>query len=58
MKEFAKCQKELALVNRKLDNEKFVANVKSEVVQKEKGKLADYQEKFESTQKRIEELRK
>ena len=50
--------KELNLVNRKLGNEKFMANAKAEVVQKEKDKLADYQEKFDSTQKRIEELKK
>ncbi|MDR0297322.1 MAG: hypothetical protein LBI11_01490, partial [Streptococcaceae bacterium] len=57
-KELAKWQKELDLVNRKLGNEKFVANAKLEVVEAERAKLADYQEKFDATQKRIEELKK
>ncbi|GBG96509.1 valine--tRNA ligase [Lactococcus termiticola] len=57
-KELAKWQKELDMVNRKLSNEKFVANAKPEVVQKEKDKLEDYQEKFDSTVARIEELKK
>lgn len=57
-KELAKWQKELDLVNRKLGNEKFVANAKAEVVEAERAKLKDYQEKFDSTQKRIEELKK
>lgn len=57
-KELDKWQKELDMVNRKLSNEKFVANAKAEVVDKERAKLADYQEKFESTQARIEELQK
>ena len=57
-KELAKWQKELDLVNRKLSNEKFVANAKAEVVQKEKEKLQDYLDKFNATQARIEELKK
>jgi valyl-tRNA synthetase len=57
-KELAKWQKELDLVNRKLGNEKFVANAKAEVVQKEKEKMQDYKEKYRSTQVRIDELRK
>lgn len=56
-KELAKWQKELDLVNRKLGNEKFVANAKPEVVQKEKDKLADYQEKFDTVKARIAELK-
>lgn len=55
-KELAKWQKELDMVNKKLGNERFVANAKAEVVDKEKAKLADYQEKFDSTQARIAEL--
>lgn len=57
-KELDKWQKEIDLVNRKLSNEKFVANAKPEIVQKEKDKLVDYQEKFDSTRIRIEELKK
>ena len=56
-KELAKWQKELDLVNKKLGNERFVANAKAEVVQKEKDKLADYQEKFDTVEARIAELK-
>lgn len=56
-KELAKWQKELDLVNKKLGNERFVANAKAEVVQKEKDKLADYQEKFDAVKARIAELK-
>ncbi|MCJ1977477.1 valine--tRNA ligase [Pseudolactococcus paracarnosus] len=55
-KELAKWQKELDMVTRKLSNEKFVANAKAEVVDKEKAKQADYQAKYETTQVRITEL--
>ncbi|GAA3261017.1 Valyl-tRNA synthetase [Lactococcus lactis subsp. lactis] len=56
-KELAKWQKELDLVNKKLGNERFVANAKAEVVQKEKDKLADYKEKFDTVKARIAELK-
>lgn len=56
-KELSKWQKELDLVNKKLGNERFVANAKAEVVQKEKDKLADYQEKFDTVKARIVELK-
>ena len=56
-KELAKWQKELDLVNKKLGNERFVANAKAEVVQKEKDKLADYQEKFDTVKARIAEMK-
>lgn len=55
-KELAKWQKELDMVGRKLSNEKFVANAKTEVVDKEKAKQADYQAKYDTTQARITEL--
>ena len=55
-KELAKWQKEMDMVSRKLSNEKFVANAKPEVVEKEKAKQADYQTKFDTTQARIAEL--
>ena len=44
------------MVGRKLSNEKFVANAKAEVVDKEKAKQADYQAKYDTTQARIAEL--
>ena len=57
-KELAKWQNELDMVSRKLSNEKFVANAKPEVVEKEQAKQADYQTKFDTTQARIAELEK
>ena len=57
-KELAKWQKELDMVGKKLSNERFVANAKPEIVQKEKDKQADYQAKFDATVARIEEMRK
>ncbi|MFV0556699.1 MAG: valine--tRNA ligase [Lactovum sp.] len=56
-KELEKWQKEIDLVNKKLNNEKFVANAKPEIVEKEKVKLLDYQEKFNSVKLRLEELK-
>ncbi|MGI1746974.1 hypothetical protein ACRPMA_02115, partial [Streptococcus uberis] len=57
-KELAKWQKELDMVGKKLGNERFIANAKPEVVQKERDKQADYQAKFDATQERIEEMKK
>ncbi|HER5233872.1 TPA: class I tRNA ligase family protein, partial [Streptococcus pyogenes MGAS3370] len=57
-KELAKWQKELDMVGKKLGNERFVANAKPEVVQKEKDKQADYQAKYDATQERIAEMQK
>ncbi|WEV61389.1 valine--tRNA ligase [Streptococcaceae bacterium ESL0729] len=55
-KEKAKWEKELEMVSKKLSNERFVANAKAEIVQKEKDKRADYQTKFDTTVARIAEL--
>lgn len=57
-KELAKWQKELDMVGKKLSNERFVANAKPEVVQKEKEKQADYQAKYDATVARIDEMKK
>ena len=57
-KELAKWQKELDMVGKKLSNERFVANAKPEVVQKERDKQADYQAKYDATVVRIEEMKK
>ncbi|EPX00961.1 valyl-tRNA synthetase, partial [Streptococcus agalactiae MRI Z1-209] len=57
-KELAKWQKELNMVGKKLSNERFVANAKPEVVQKEKDKQTDYQTKYDATIARIEEMKK
>ncbi|GAB2026192.1 valine--tRNA ligase [Lactovum odontotermitis] len=55
-KEQEKWQKEIERIDKKLSNEKFIANAKAEVVEKEREKLADYQEKLDSTKARISEL--
>lgn len=57
-KELAKWQKELDMVAKKLANEKFVANAKPEVVEKERTKQADYQTKYDTTKDRIAEMEK
>lgn len=57
-KELGKWQKELDMVGRKLSNEKFVANAKPEVVEKERQKQEDYQTKYDATVSRIEEMKK
>ena len=50
---------ELARLDKKLlSNERFVANAKPEVVQKERDKQADYQAKYDETVARIDELKK
>ena len=46
------------MVGKKLSNERFVANAKPEVVQKERDKQADYQAKYDSTVARIDEMKK
>ena len=57
-KELSKWQKELDMVGKKLSNERFIANAKPEVVEKEKEKQADYQAKYDATQERIAEMEK
>ena len=57
-KELAKWQKELDMVGKKLSNERFVANAKPQVVQKERDKQADYQAKYDATVARIDEMKK
>lgn len=57
-KELAKWQKELNMVAKKLSNEKFVANAKPEIVQKERDKQTDYQAKYDATVERIKEMEK
>ncbi|MBF0710036.1 MULTISPECIES: valine--tRNA ligase [unclassified Gemella] len=55
-KELEKLQKELELVNKKLSNEKFVSSAPEAVVNKEKEKLAMYQEQFDTVEGRIKFL--
>ena len=44
-------------VEKKLSNEKFIANAKQEAIDKEKGKKAEFEEKIEKSKKHIEVLR-
>ena len=57
-KELAKWQKELDMVAKKLSNERFVANAKPEIVQKERDKQTDYQAKYDATKARIADMEK
>ncbi|MBO4718085.1 MAG: hypothetical protein J5599_09330, partial [Spirochaetales bacterium] len=44
-------------VEKKLSNEKFIANAKQEAIDKERGKKAEFEEKIEKSKKHIEVLR-
>jgi valyl-tRNA synthetase len=46
LKEIPKVEQELARVQKKLDNQAFLTNAKEEVVQKERGKLQEFEEKL------------
>ncbi|MEK4230156.1 valine--tRNA ligase [Solibacillus sp. FSL H8-0538] len=56
-KELEKWAKEVKLVNGKLSNEKFVSKAPEALVNVEREKLADYEEKFASVEKRLAELK-
>ena len=55
--ELAKWQSEVDRVEKKLANEKFVANAPEKVVQGERDKGADYKQKLASTEQRLQELK-
>ena len=55
--EIAKTQALLDVVEKKLSNEKFIANAKPEAIEKEKGKKAEFVEKIDKSRKHIEVLR-
>ncbi|MCQ2557438.1 MAG: valine--tRNA ligase [Ligilactobacillus sp.] len=55
-KEAKKLEGEVTRAEKKLGNERFVANAPEEVVAGEKAKLADYQSKLQATQDRIADL--
>ena len=57
-KEQEKLQKEIARLDKKLSNQGFLSKAPAAVVEKEKGKLADYQEKMAALTKRMEDLAK
>ena len=55
--ELAKWQSEVDRVEKKLANEKFVANAPEKVVQGERDKGTDYKQKLASTEQRLQELK-
>ncbi|WP_057896179.1 valine--tRNA ligase [Liquorilactobacillus oeni] len=56
-KEAAKLNSEVARAEKKLSNERFVANAPTEVVEKERQKLVDYKAKSASTNERIKQIK-
>ncbi len=56
-KEIAKVEKDVALFEKKLGNDDFVARAPAEVLEKDRGKLADAQEKFSILQGSLERIR-
>ncbi|MGZ4107905.1 MAG: valine--tRNA ligase, partial [Tumebacillaceae bacterium] len=56
-KESKKLDGEVERIEKKLNNQGFVAKAPADVIETEKAKLADYQEKREKVQARIAELR-
>ncbi|MCT6925458.1 valine--tRNA ligase [Metasolibacillus sp.] len=56
-KELEKWAKEVKLVTGKLSNEKFVSKAPEALVQAEREKLADYEEKHATVEKRLAELK-
>lgn len=55
-KELTKWQSEVDRVNKKLSNERFVSNAPEAVVEEERKKGQDYEDKLASTKERIAEL--
>ena len=56
-KELEKWAKEVKLVNGKLSNERFVAKAPEALVAEERAKLADYEEKYATVEKRLADLK-
>jgi valyl-tRNA synthetase len=56
-KEWKKWNSEVELVERKLSNQKFVENAPEAIVQKEREKLEDYQDKRDKVEARMRELK-
>ncbi|WP_261921424.1 class I tRNA ligase family protein [Staphylococcus aureus] len=56
-KELAKLQSELDRVDKKLSNENFVSKAPEKVINEEKRKKQDYQEKYDGVKARIEQLK-
>ena len=56
-KEKTKLESEIERVNKKLGNEKFLANAKEDVIQEEKAKAAKYQAMLDAVDERIQALK-
>ncbi|MER1987161.1 MAG: valine--tRNA ligase [Solibacillus sp.] len=56
-KELEKWAKEVKLVSGKLSNERFVAKAPEALVAEERAKLADYEEKYATVEKRLADLK-
>lgn len=56
-KELEKWAKEVKLVNGKLSNERFVSKAPEALVAEERAKLADYEDKYATVEKRLAELK-
>ncbi len=56
-KEIAKVEKDVTMFQKKLSNEAFVAKAPPEVLEKDRGKLADAREKMEILQASLEKIR-
>ena len=55
-KEIAKVQKDVDLFTKKLSNEKFVANAPAHVLEKDRGKLKDAEEKMAVLQESLQKI--
>lgn len=55
-KEIAKVQKDVDLFTKKLSNEKFVANAPAQVLEKDRGKLKDAEEKMAVLQESLQKI--
>ncbi len=56
-KEIAKVQKDVDLFSKKLANEKFVANAPAEILEKDRGKLKDAEEKLAVLRESLDKIR-
>ncbi|PLX81812.1 MAG: valine--tRNA ligase [Desulfuromonas sp.] len=56
LKEIAKVEKDVAMFTKKLSNEKFVANAPAHVLEKDRGKLKDAEEKLGILQQSLEKI--
>jgi len=56
LKEIPKLERELARVQNKLDNRAFLVNAKEEVVEKEKGKLQEFEEKLQTLRRSLQRI--